>query len=68
VESNSGTGAALLLVLVSCDADSDGKVSEECGRILFQVERVVWSIGQPLSSDLWSTGHLLADMAGGSRQ
>jgi hypothetical protein len=35
---------------------------------LFQVERVVWSIGQPLSSDLWSTGHLLVDMAGGSRQ
>ncbi len=62
MESNSGTGAALLLVLVGCDADSDDKVSEECGRILFQVERVVWSIGQPPPSDLWSTGHLLADI------
>jgi hypothetical protein len=47
-ESDPGT----LFVLVGRDADSDDKVSEECGRILSQVERVVWSTGQLLPRDL----------------
>ena len=48
-EAESDPGA--LLVLAGCDADSDDRVSEECGRILPQVERVVES-----------TGHLSADI------
>ena|SRR5579863_7023186 len=61
-DAESDFGASL--VLAGCVADSDDKVSEECGRILSQVERVVWSIGQPPPRDLWSTGHLSADIVG----
>jgi hypothetical protein len=64
VESDPGTGGTLL-VLVVRDADSADRVSEECGRTLSQVERAVWSTGQLLFSELWSTGHLSADIVVG---
>jgi len=70
VESDPGTGTVLLLVVpegrdADEDADSADRVSEECGRILPQVERAVWSTGQLLFSELWSTGHLSADIVVG---
>jgi hypothetical protein len=83
VERDSGTGSTLpplwLLLLLPLQgpgrvavSESSGllvnvKVSEECGRILFQVEREVWSTGQlvVLPRDLWSTGHLSVDMVNG---
>lgn len=64
VESDPGTGT--VVVPEGRDAGSaDDKLSEECGRILPQVERVVWSTGQLLFSELWSTGHLSADIVVG---
>jgi hypothetical protein len=69
VESDPGTGTVVLLVLggreAAAAADSADKVSEECGRTLPQVERAVWSTGQLLFSELWSTGHLSADIVVG---
>jgi hypothetical protein len=67
VERDPGTGRTVLLSLVPIgrDADPADKVSEECGRILSQVERAVWSTGQLLFSELWSTGHLSADIVVG---
>ena len=63
VESDPGTGTVLVLVLGGRGAAV--KVSEECGRTLPQVERAVWSTGQLLFSELWSTGHLSADIVVG---
>jgi hypothetical protein len=68
VESNPGTGTVVVPEGRGAGTGSaEDKVSEECGRILPQVERVVWSTGQLLFSELWSTGHLSADIVVGGQ-